>query len=271
MEQAFGDIEPEWGLDPAPSVKVTNPVISDTIIDRLRAGEVRSVRGVKQIIGGREVELDDGEIVEVDAIICCTGYRYGFDILDPKVDPSADQSQDWIDAPGSKGRLLPRLYQNVFSLQHPTSLAFLGCVWFITSAFCLADLASMSIAQTWRGTSPLPSPPAMTAWMDRQEARISSLAQRGTVIPAAVPARQWLVWVDGVIGSGVEEHLGWGWTGWWFWATERRLWGMLMDGPVTSAAWRLFEGGGRKRWVGAREEIEWANGAMGDGEKDKDD
>lgn len=268
MRKAFGDLDPDWGLDPAPSVKVTNPVVSDTIIERLRTGEVRSVPGVRQITGPTEIELEDGRLIDVDVIICCTGYKYGFDILDPKVDPSAEQPQAWVEAPGSKGRALPRLYQNVFSLKHPDSLAFLGCAWLVLSAFCLADIASMCIAQVWRGTSHLPSQSEMERWMNRQEQRMSGLAQRGTVIPAAVPAREWLVWADATAGTGVEDHLGWGWKGWWFWITDRKLWGMLMDGPVTSAAWRLFEGK-RKKWNGAREEIEWANKVEAEGEREK--
>ncbi|KAF7558843.1 hypothetical protein G7046_g5305 [Stylonectria norvegica] len=259
MQQAFGDVDPEWRLSPAPSVKVTNPVVSDVLIDRLRTGEISSIPGIKEIIGPNEVMLEDGQTLEADAIICCTGYKYGFGILDPRVHPCAEQSQQWLESRGSKGRPLPRLYQNVFSLKEPSSLAFLGCAWFITSAFCLSDLASMCIAQVWKGHSSLPSQQEMNRWMDRQEKRIIGLAQRGTVIPAAMPAREWLVWADATAGMGLEDHLGWGWTGWSFWLRERKLWNMLMDGPLTSAAWRLFEGK-RKRWDGAREEIEWANG-----------
>ncbi|KAM5384325.1 hypothetical protein ACJZ2D_001630 [Fusarium nematophilum] len=258
MEKAFGDIDPTWRLDPAPSVKVANPVVSDTLISRLRAGEIRTVPGIKQVVGLREVELTDGQVMEADAIICCTGYKYGFDLLDPQADPSAEPSTAWLDAPGSKDRPLPRLYQNVFSLKQPNSLAFLGCAWFITSAFCLADLASMCIAQVWAGRSRLPPQAEMECWMDRQEQRISGLAQRGAVIPASVPAREWLLWADRTAGMGVEEHLGWGLKGWLFWWRERNLWRMLMDGPQTAAAWRLFDGK-RKKWDGARSEVERAN------------
>ncbi|RMJ18789.1 hypothetical protein CDV36_001567 [Fusarium kuroshium] len=258
MSKAFGDVDPAWRLDPAPSVKVTNPVVSDTLISRLRAGDIKTIPGIKKVTGPKELELTDGQVVEADAIICCTGYKYGFDILDTQVDPSDKPSIAWLKAWGSKDRPLPRLYQNVFSLKKPDSLAFLGCTWFITSAFCLADLTSMCVAQVWAGRSKLPPQPEMNRWMDQQEQRISRLAQRGTVIPASVPAREWLVWADRTAGMGVEEHLGWGWKGWLFWWRERPLWKMLMDGPQTAAAWRLFDGK-RKKWDGARVEIERAN------------
>ncbi|KAJ4262725.1 hypothetical protein NW757_000981 [Fusarium falciforme] len=241
MSKAFGDVDPAWRLDPAPSVKVTNPVVSDTLINRLRAGDIQTIPGIKKVTGPKELELTDGQVVEADAIICCTGYKYGFDILDPQVDPSDKPAIAWLKAWGSKGRPLPRLYQNVFSLKQPDSLAFLGCAWFITSAFCLADLTSMCIAQVWAGHSKLPPQPEMHRWMDQQEQRIT--------------------------GMGVEEHLGWGWKGWLFWWRERPLWKMLMDGPQTAAAWRLFDGK-RKKWDGARAEIERAN-EVGEFDKEK--
>ncbi|KAH7143675.1 flavin monooxygenase-like protein [Dactylonectria macrodidyma] len=270
MEKAFGKPDPSWCLDPAPSIKVVNPVMSDTLIARLRAGDIHSIPGIKQILGPKEVELQDGKIVEADAIICCTGYKYGFDLLDTEVNPAAEKSSAWLGATGSKGRPLPRLYQNVFSLKTPDSLAFLGCVWFVTSAFSLADIASMCIAQVWAGHAKLPAQPEMEEWMSRQEKRISSLAQRGTVIPASVPARDWLIWADKTAGMGVEEHLGWGWTGWLFWLKQRALWKMLMDGPQTAAVWRLFDGR-RKKWDGARAEIERANASNVDDDKNKHD
>jgi dimethylaniline monooxygenase (N-oxide forming) len=266
MDLAFGKIDASWRLDPAPSIKVVNPVISDTLIDRLRAGDVQSVPGIRKIIGPNLVELLDGQRIEADAIICCTGYKYGFDLVDPRVNPAAEKSSAWVAAAGSKGRSLPRLYQNVFSLKKPDSLAFLGCAWFVTSAFSLADIASMCIAQVWAGHSKLPPQAEMERWMNGQEKRISGLARRGTVIPASVPAREWLIWADKTAGMGVEDHLGWGWQGWMFWLKERAMWRMLMDGPQTAAVWRLFEGK-RKSWNGARAEIEYANGGL---HKDQD-
>ncbi|KAF7546689.1 hypothetical protein G7Z17_g8245 [Cylindrodendrum hubeiense] len=266
MNEAFGKVNPSWNLDPAPSIKVVNPVVSDTLINRLHAGAIQSIPGIKRIVGPKEIELQDGKIIEADTIICCTGYKYSFDLLAPQISPAAERSSAWLDATGSKGRPLPRLYQNVFSLKEPDSLAFLGCAWFVTSAFSLADIASMCIAQVWAGRAKLPTQLEMEQWMDQQEKRISSLAQRGTVIPASVPARDWLIWADKTAGMGVEEHLGWGLKGWLFWLKQGSLWSMLMDGPQTSAAWRLFDGR-RKKWDGARAEIEQANASNIDDNK----
>lgn len=258
MGEAFGQPNPDWRLQPAPPVTAVNPIISDTLISNLRSEAVRSVAGIKRFLGPRELELNDGRRIRADAVICCTGYRNDLGLIEPRFNPSAKTSAIWEKSPGSRGRQLPRLYQNVFSLDHPESLAFLGCVWFAVGAFFLADISSMCVAQVWSGKSSLPSPAKMARWVDRQEVRISRLSQHGAVIPATVPQREWLLWADKTAGMGVEEHTGWGWRGWWFWWTNRELWHLVMDGVSAAAIWRLFVGK-RKAWDGARGEIERIN------------
>ncbi|KAL7817425.1 flavin monooxygenase-like protein [Trichoderma aethiopicum] len=254
MRDAFGEVDPAWGLDPALSVLVANPVVSDTLIANFRSGAISSITGIRRFTGGRRIELASGETIEADAVICCTGYKNDFSLLEKEYDPSSTPSTSWLEAPGSKNRPYPRLYQNVFSMNAPDSLAFLGCVWFVTGAFCLADIASMCIAQVWSGKASLPPQPQMQRWVDKQEKRICALAQRGAVIPATVPPSEWLSWADETAGMGVGEHVGWGWKAWVFWWRERTLWRMVMDGPFTSVFWRLFPGR-RKCWDGARAEI----------------
>ena len=265
MRSHLGPIDPAWRLHPGPSVRISTPVISETLIANLRSGAVKSVPGIRRICGPRQVELRDGQWLKVDAIICCTGYENNFVALEPQFDPTTDPPRAWLDAPGSKGRALPRLYQNVFSLEAPDSLAFLGCAWLVSGAFCLADMTSMCVAQVWAGKSKLPGRPEMDRWVRRQEKRICGMAHRGTPIPASVHQREWLVWADETAGMGVEEHLGWGWTGWAFWWRDHELWKMLMDGVLASASWRVLEGK-RRSWPGARAELERLNSVHGRGE-----
>lgn len=255
MTDAFGETDPSWNLEPPPTMKVTTPVVSDTLIGHLRSGAVKSTAGIRRITGPAQMELNDGTALEADVIICCTGFQNDFRILDQRHDPSANPSHSWLEAPGSNGRPLPRLYHNVFSLSKPESLAFLGCAWFAAGAFCLADLASMAIAQTWNGNSPLPPRPEMERWADAQERRIVDLAQRGSPVPASVPQREWLAWADRTAGMGVFDRLGWGRKGWEFWWRDREMWTLIMDGVLTSAVWRLFDEGKRKTWEGAGDEI----------------
>ncbi|KAK7210373.1 hypothetical protein V2G26_017551 [Clonostachys chloroleuca] len=255
MKKSFGELDPSWNLEPIPSPKVTVPVVSDTLIDNLRSGAVKSVSGFGAFTGPTEVELKDGEKIQVDTIICCTGYQNDLSILETEYDPCTVKIPSWLEAPGSRGRPLPQLYQNIFSLKTPDTLAFMGCVWYPTGAFLLADLASMCIAQVWAGKSKLPSPAKRQKWVDNQNKRVSKLALRGSPVPASVPQMEWTRWADKTAGTGVLDRLGWGWKGWVFWWTERKFWRILMDGLLTSACWRIFDEGKRKPWVGARAEV----------------
>ncbi|PTB44171.1 hypothetical protein M441DRAFT_186554 [Trichoderma asperellum CBS 433.97] len=251
---AFGELDPSWGLDPTRSLKTANVVLSDTLIANFRSKAVKPIVGIRRFIGGRKMELTSGEVIEADAVICCTGYNNDFSLLEKEFDPASNPSPSWVNAPGSKNRPCPRLYQNVFSLKAPDSLAFLSCVFLLHGAFCLVDIASMCIAQVWSGRASLPPAPEMQRWMDRHEKMLCRAAQTGPVLPASVPAGDWLTWADKTAGMGAAEHLGWGWKGWRFWWRERGLWRLVMDGPSTAAFWRLFPGR-RKCWDGARAEI----------------
>lgn len=257
----FGDLDPTWQMEDAPPATVTNPIINDELIPNLRAGKLTSVPNIRRITGPHTIELTDGSTVDADVIVCCVGYENNFDIIEPRLRPTRHTHAAWDAARGSRARPLPRFYQNVFSLDRPDSLAFLGCAWFATGAFTVGDLTSMCISQVWRGRSRLPPQAEMERWMDGQAAFVTSLAKRGTVVPATVNMREWIVWADETAGMGIEEHVGkWlGWTSWRFWWRERELYKMIERGVLTSAVWRLFPGGKRKAWDGARAEIERLN------------
>lgn len=260
LQDAAFDMRPEWRLSPAPPIKHAVPVVSDNLVAHLAAGDVTSVGGVSRVTGPRTLELDDGTTLEVDAVIWCTGYKTDYNLLDRAVDPTRHASPRWEAAPGSRGKPLPRLYRNVFSLDHPRSLAFMGGVAFATGAFPLYDLCSMALAQTWRGASPLPSRAEMEAEADAQHDRVCGVAEEGSAVPQWVRQGEWVAWADETAGARVGEHLGWGVEGWRFWWEERRLYGMLSDGVYTPFIWRLFDGRGkRRRWEGAREAIERVN------------
>ena len=258
MQNGAFNIRPEWKLSPAPSLKHALPIVSDNLISMLESGEVESVVGLKEVIGPNEVQLDDGTRLTVDTIIWCTGYKATFALLDPAVDPTRHTTSDWAAAPGSKGKPLPRLYQNVFSLDYPESLAFMGCVGFATGAFPLYDLASMTVAQVWKGNSRLPPQEEMEHAVDRHHTWICGIAKEGPVIPVWVKQHEWMAWANKTAGTGVDEYLGWGWKAWQFWLTDRAFAKLLLNGIYTPHLFRVFDGK-RKKWEGARAEIERVN------------
>ncbi|KAI5459674.1 FAD/NAD(P)-binding domain-containing protein [Mariannaea sp. PMI_226] len=261
QDEAFV-LRPEWKLSPAPSIKHAVPIVSDNLVQLLEAGKIQSVAGLKRISGPREVELTDGTHVQADTIIWATGYKSEFSVLDATVDPNRHTTPAWTSAPGSRGKPLPRLYQNVFSLDYPDSLAFMGCVAFATGAFPVYDLCSMAVAQVWKGNSPLPTIQEMNKAVDRQHSFVCDIAKQGSAVPGWVRQSEWLAWANQAAGTGVDEHLGWGYAGWKFYFQDRALYKLLMDGVYMPAIWRVFDSTKRKKWDGAREEIVKVNAAV---------
>ena len=267
QDKAF-NIRPEWKFLPAPSVKHAVPIISDNLVDLLESGDIESVEGLKRVTSHNEVELDDDTRLEVDTIIWCTGYKTDFSLLDRSVDPTRHTTPEWDAAIGSRGKPLPRLYQNVFSLDYPMSLAFMGCVAFATGAFPLYDLASMAVAQVWKGTSPLPSTREMNSAVDKQHSFICAIAKQGSAVPGWVRQGEWVVWANATAWTGVDEYLGWGLKAWKFWLQDRAFYRLLMDGVHTPFSWRVFDGK-RKKWDGARAEIERVNRSVEEMKRNK--
>ncbi|KAF2257729.1 hypothetical protein CC78DRAFT_538321 [Lojkania enalia] len=255
------NIRPEWNLSPAPSLKQSVPIISDELVSGLESGKIRSVPALRRVAGEMTVELTDGTIIAIDCIIWCTGYKGDYGILDGDFDPTRNTSPAWSAAPGSNEKPLPRLYQNLFSLQEPLSLVFLGAAAFPSPAFQLYDLATMAVAQVWRGNSSLPSQEEMERAVDTHHDWVCSLAQRATVYPGIVKPGPWMTWVNDAAGTGVNEMLGYGIAGWTFWWREKGFCEKLMDGICSPHIYRLFDGK-RKKWDGAKEAILKANNAI---------
>jgi dimethylaniline monooxygenase (N-oxide forming) len=250
-------LQPEWGFEPPQKV----PMVSDTLVTHLTSGAIESVKGVRRILPNTStVELDDGKCLEIDAIIWCTGYKTDFSIIDPRYDPTAAPSTPaWTTAQGSNGKSLMRLWHNVFSAQKPDSLAFLGNVHFAFGGFPIFDMASMAVAQVWKGASQLPSKEQINKEVDEQHAWVADLASRGlNVSPGNVDAGPWLRVMDDLAGTGVNEYLGYGWKGWWFWIREMKFCNLLMGGIWTPHIYRVFEGK-RRKWDGAKGAVEKVN------------
>ncbi|KAH6852992.1 flavin monooxygenase-like protein [Alternaria rosae] len=255
MQDKSFNIRPEWRFEPAGKV----PVVSDTLIPCLENGSIASVAGIKRIVDATEVELQDGTTLEVDAIIWCTGYTSDFSMIEPRFDPTC-RPQSWLDAPGSNGKTLFRLYQNIFSLEKPDSLAFLGNVHITLSGFPIFDMASMAIAQVWAGKSQLPSLHDMSLAVDRHHVWLADYAKRlHNVSPGQCEAGEWVKAMDNLGGTGVNEYLGYGWKGWLFWLRDRKFCNLLMGGIWSPHIHRVFSTGRRKCWDGAREAIERVN------------
>ncbi|KAF2018251.1 FAD/NAD(P)-binding domain-containing protein [Aaosphaeria arxii CBS 175.79] len=258
MQNKSFTIRPEWGLSPAPSMKQSIPIISDVLVDGFEKGDIESVAGLEKVTGPNQVELSDGTKLDVDTIIYCTGYKIDYSLLEPKYDPTTRTTQKWSEAHGSNGKPLPRLYRNVFSLEKPESLAFMGTVAFPSPAFQTYDIASMALAQIWKGNSNLPGRHEMIDDVDAHHEWVCGMAKDGSVYPGIVKGGEWMRWANDAAGTGINENLGYRWKGWVFWLRNRSLCQMIMGGIYSPHVFRLFEGK-RKRWEGARKAIEKVN------------
>ncbi|KND93105.1 Dimethylaniline monooxygenase [N-oxide-forming] 2 [Tolypocladium ophioglossoides CBS 100239] len=248
------DVPSEMDLATAPLPSRKAPIVSDSVVHEILAGNITLVRGVQRVSGPGTVMLEDGKDIDVDAIVFCTGYQADYSLAGP-FDPTLEQSAAWTSAPDSNSRALPRLYRNIFSLRLPQSLAFMGAIAFASPAFLIYDLASMALAQVWSGRFSLPPQAAMVAQVDEQHRWLTSLAAEGTVLPGWVKAREWMAWADEAAGTDMAAHLGYGLRGWLFWAGDRAFCNTLMDGIPSPHLYRVFETGRARTWEGARDEI----------------
>ncbi|KAL1888101.1 hypothetical protein Sste5346_009788 [Sporothrix stenoceras] len=284
QDTAFPSIHehPEWRLSPAPSLRQTFPTVSDELIPGLESGDIVSVPGLKRVTGPNSVQLDapkEGDepmkLDDIDVILFCTGYvnDLGMSLLEPRVHPARNTNPAWLALPGSRGKPLARLYRNVFSLDYPDSLAFMGAAAFATPAFQLYDIASMAVAQVWgveaHNTSTLPPKAEMERHVDEQHAWILEYARTGPVYPQLTKQFEWLAWADEAAGTNVGANLGWGAQGWTFYLRNRRLYKLLTSGVYTPHLYRIFPSEKRKAWPGAREAIERMNQQLEDELKTK--
>lgn len=261
LQDAAFEIKPEWKLD-SPSMIHTLPILSDTLVSELHSGRIESVVGLKKVTGAEQVELDDGAVIDIDAIIWCTGYRWKYDFLG-EYDPSLKSQDGYI--PTITGEAsphqvaLPRLYRSVFSLDHPESLAFAGLAAFHAPIFVSWDLGSMAIAQYWKKPELMPSREEIRLSYKSHMAWANGIIAHGKLDPRFVNAQDWTEWAEEAAGVRVSEHLGYGLAGWRFWYEDKTFCKMLMDGIYSPHLLRLFESDRRKAWVGARAEIEKVN------------
>lgn len=252
----FGVLDPEWNLSP-PSLMHRVPTVNDHLIPALRAGQITSTAGPSKIVGEYDVQLTDGSIVQADSIICCTGYHADFSILgdlDPTLTASASEDRHQYDA--------PKLYQNIFSLQYPESLAFVGVAILIFPAFLLSDLSSMAIAQFW---SNKPGSPSLPAQQNMEEfyanhlkwvSSIKALSPKCYFVKNTVQSESWLPFVEDAAGTNVARNLDYtSLQAWRMWLSDPWFESLMMGGIFSPHFYRLFPSEKRKQWDGAREAI----------------
>ena len=128
---------------------------------------------------------------------------------------------------GTHDNETPKLYQNLFSLTHPQSLAFIGIALMLFPAFLMAGLSSMALAQLRSSHTLSPAIPPQTAVNDgyadhlHRVRSIRATSPHGKFIKLSVKNGPWLEFVQGAAEMGIVEYLGWeSWRAWKLYFTD---------------------------------------------------
>lgn len=255
MEKAWGEIESDFRLQKKPEYvnNISAILFNDDLVPALREGRIQSTHGVRRVCNSRCLELDDGTILEdIDCIIACTGYYTPFEMFGDSLK---------FTQPNPEVPPQPDLYQNIFSLDHPDSLACLNYIVAPENAAGCRELASMAIANVWAGKSTLPSQDKMRHQIRKHQAWYAKRCSEQPVpqLEGLIEADTWLRFVHKTAGTGLYERLGWSWSGFLFSLKHPSMYRTMAYGVNTPHLWRYFETGKRKAWPGAKEAILHAN------------
>jgi hypothetical protein len=102
------------------------------------------------------VVLEDGRVLEVDHVICATGYHRSYPFLahlHSDSVPNAEASEELLVA--SEGDMAHNLHRDIFYINDPT-LAFVGVPYYVAT-FSLFDFQAQAVARVFAGKSQLPT------------------------------------------------------------------------------------------------------------------
>ncbi|CAO2653089.1 Nn.00g025000.m01.CDS01 [Neocucurbitaria sp. VM-36] len=256
MRSHWGRLDPEWRVLPAPSITLSLPGASNSLIPLLQEGKITSVHGIKRFTGPSSIELNDGTILtDIAAVICATGYTANMSVA-----PFLERSRP----PDYDGPELVRLWMNIFPPRYADSMALLcHSAYGKNNGFSFNDVQSMAVSNIFRGVHPLPSLSAMNAKVDAHHAWLASRwrVEKLGFAPSAVKTWEFQAFLHDVAGTGME-NLGWGWKGWKFFFKDPKMSWLMNNGVETAHAFRYFETGKRRTWEGARDAIIRANEAV---------
>jgi dimethylaniline monooxygenase (N-oxide forming) len=191
MARASFDLDPAWKFGPPPSMATHRAIISEDFVPQLRAGTIKSVSGIAKIIDGNHVELDNGSQIQVDAIICATGYTPRYSLIPEIRLPDHALKTDDLEIPMP----LARPYQNIFPPAYADSVALLNNWALGDGILAVSDLVSMALAQIWKGSFQLPSLEQMTREINVHHAWLRTVAAPRIARSFTVRQAHWMAWL----------------------------------------------------------------------------
>lgn len=279
LKRAGRRVRDDWRLLPGPSMAHTHPAVQEDFIPALHEGAIIPVQGFKDFAGDYQVMLLDNTIIEVDAVIFCTGYDLDFSIM-PELDmdgagglPLQTAGDAYREELNDRDNLknanqehkskphLPRLFQMILPPKWASSIAFLSWMAPQENVWCVCELASMAVAQIWaaeaansvtershvggdRSPALLPSVDEMNAQVDAYHIWWRGEWQKNNSMRSGyVRAYSFYRFLHDAAGTGLYDNLDhmFSGRGWGLWWYDRELWTWLAKGPMNSYSWRLFE------------------------------
>lgn len=268
----------DWHLLPCASMAHVHPVVQEDYIPALRREDIIPLPGFQEFVGEKQVLLADNTVVEVDAVIFCTGYNLDWSIM-PELemdgacgfplqtagDASRKQTKDSNESSDNghnrQEPYIPRLFQMIFPPRWASSIAILSWMAPQENVWCVSELASMAVAQVWAAetakssvlqTQPLSHrSPALLPSLNEMNAQVDAYhtwfrqewEKEHSIRPGYVQAHLFYRFLHDAAGTGLYDHLDHAFTGrgWKLWWRDYDLWTWMAKGPMNNYSWRLFE------------------------------
>ncbi|KAK8071466.1 hypothetical protein PG997_011669 [Apiospora hydei] len=269
----------EWRLADFPSMSRRHPAVNEHWFLAVQTGQITPVQGLKGFVGEREVLLDDGAVLEVDAVIVCTGYQYfDFNIMPelemdgahgPRLRTSGSLAEEKKTREEEKGEdqeeelpHLPRLYHLIFPPRWADSLlrATGSRLERLRTSF---DGRDPDLGRRYRQEEPpqqpkgnstvtatgLPLPrrpppiPEMNAQIDAYHVWWrGQWVQDHSTLPGFVQGNPFNRFLHAAAGTGLYENLDhlFSLRNWRLWWEDREVYTWLARGPINPGSYRLF-------------------------------
>ncbi|XP_072034242.1 flavin-containing monooxygenase 5-like [Amphiura filiformis] len=141
----------KWNLNPKMHALQTQPTVSPTLVHHIQRGNLKVHPNISKM-EGKCVHFTNGDSIEVDHVIFCTGYHIDIPFLSDEIKQTVmDESSNSI-----------QLYKNVFSPVIGHTLAFIGFLQPASGGILsMAETQARWFAELCRGTIRLPSKRSM--------------------------------------------------------------------------------------------------------------
>lgn len=134
----------------------------DFVLVRIICGAIKAKANIARL-GEHDIEFTDGTVEkDIDAVVYCTGYKFGFAFLDPSIVEVKDNRCD--------------LYKYVFPphLKHPT-LAMVGFIQPVGAIMPISEMQARWITRVFNKKASLPSEAEMMADIEKKKHLMASI------------------------------------------------------------------------------------------------